>query len=253
MKDIKDVIHAIRNAPADFRYQRHADDDWKVGEEAKDAALDWLRSYYDASHPSFAVADEKASKGYLKWLEEDFTDEEFNELHTLAWGLSVDEGGRARPTVTVRNRSLDAVGGVQLSPAETMKLCRWAWGIATAHAKADIYDPLQTEGVSYVREQVAEMLKDLQESMPEVVGALLDKAARDAICDMATKEAAERVQARLYAEVRETERQWAEKVVALASIATKDSDAVREKQLADPMLQSYITKAVDLIGNGQRK
>ena len=252
MKDVKDVVHAIRNAPADFRYQRKEGEDWLVGEEAKDAVLEFLRRYYDATHPSFCVADEKATKGFLKWLEEDFADEEFTELHTLAWGLSVDEGGRARPTVTVRDRNLDPVGGVQLSPAETMKLCRWAWGIATANARADIYDPLQMEGVSYLREQVGEMLKDLQENLPEVVGALLDKAARDAICDMATKEASERVQARLYSDIRATEKRWAEQVVALASIATKDSDAVREKQLSDPMLQSYITKAVDLVADSER-
>lgn len=252
VKNVKDVIHLVRKAPDNIRYKRKEDDaEYLMGEEAREAILDMLRGYYDATHPSFCVYDTKAKAGFLRWLEEDWDDEEIEEQHTVGYGMTVDEGGRARASVVIRDRDLQVIGGVQMSPAETMKLCRWAWGTAVSQARADIYDPLATEGVTYVREQVGEMLKDLQEEMPEIVGGLLDKAARDAICDMAARDAAERIEVRLMRETRKIEKRWAERVVQLASIATKDTDAQREKQLNDPMVQSYITRAVDLCADSQ--
>lgn len=252
IRNVKDIVHLVRKAPDSIRYKRREDDpEYLMGEEAREAILDMLRGYYDASHPSFCVFEAKAKAGFLRWLEEDWDDEEIEEQYSVGYGMTVDEGGRARASVVIRDRDLHVIGGVQMSPAETMKLCRWAWSTSVAQAKMDIYDPLQTEGVAYVREQVGEMLKDLQEDLPEIVGGMLDAAARDAICDMAAKEAAERLEVRLLAETRKVEKRWAERVVALAQIATKDSDAQREKQLADPLLQDYITRAVDLCADSR--
>jgi len=252
IKDAKELMQLIRTTPANLRYRPDEDGDWLVGEEARDAMLDQFRRFYDATHPAYMVTETKSSAGYLKWIEEGFTDEEFHELRSIGYGMSVDEGGRARASVILRNQNLDAVGGVQLSPAELMKLCRWAWGNAVNQSHVDVYDPRGTEGVHYVREQVGEMLTDLLEEMPEVIGGLLDKAARDAICHMATKEASERIEARLFAEVREVEKQWAKHVVKLAEIAVQDDEG-REEEMSDPLLQSYITKAVDLCADSKRQ
>ena len=252
IKDAKDFMHLVRTAPENLRYKPDEESDWLVGEEARDAMLEMMRPYFDASHPSFMVTDTKSTAGYLKWIEEGFDSEEFHELYSLGYGMSVDEGGRARSTVMVRNRNLDAVGGVQLSPSELMKLCRWAWACSVSQSKADVYDPRGTEGVHYVREQVGEMLKDLLEAMPEVVGTLLDDAARDAITDMARKEANERVEAKLFAQTCEVEKQWAKHIVKLAEIAVKDCETEREEEMADPLLQSYITRAVDLCADSKR-
>lgn len=253
IKDAKTLMQFIRSTDANLRFKADEDsDEWLVGEEARNALLDKFRSFYDATHPAYMVAETQSSPGYLKWIEEGFDDEEFHELSRIGYGMSVDEGGRARSTVILRNQNKDAVGGVQLSPAELMQLCRWAWYGAVSQSHVSVYDPRGTEGVHYVREQVGEMLTDLLETMPEVIGGLLDQAAKDAITDMATKEATERVEAKLYAEVREVEKQWARHVVRLSQIAVKEGEETREDEMSDPLLQSYITRAVDLCADSKR-
>lgn len=243
--EVKDIISAIKNVP-DFKYQKDENSDYLFGEEAKTAALEWLSRYYDVTNPAFHVSDERAERGHLKWID---NDETMPELKRIGYDMTFDDQGRARATIVLRNDANEAVGGVQLTPTELMKLSRYCFSHATLKLRSDVYNPDDAEPVSYVLHHVKEFLKDAQDNCPEVLTALVDEAAKASVAEKAAENAMVIATAKAQQELKAIEAKWAKHVVALAQACSKESDSARDKQLSDPLLQDAITKAVDLVAH----
>ena len=230
---IDEIVYAIRKAP-EVTYGE------LEGEEARQAILDLVANAYHEKHPAIAESKSKADIGFLRWAE---GEEQFPTLDSIGWDLTVDDFGKVRATIIMRDDQGEIAGGVQLDASQLMKLSRYCFSHATLRLHKDCYNPDDASDLTYLQAHVLEFIKDVRAHCPEVLMELVDTEAMKAVADKAIEEAHLAYNAKLEGEVRAMEKRWAKHVVRLSSIATREDAVERDERLNDPLLQDVITRA----------
>lgn len=236
LETIDEIVTAIRRAPE----MAFGD---LTGTDAKEAALALIAGAYNEKHPSIAEGLEKASVGHLKWAE---GEEQFPAYQTLGWDLTIDDFGRVRVGIVLRDAEGYVQGGVQLDSTDLMQLSRYCFSHATLRLNKDYYDPLGAADLTYLKEHVLQFISDVRAHCPEVFEDMIGKAAMRSVADEAMDLAKVEYNARLQGEIRAMEKRWAKSVVRLSSIAAREDAMERDERLNDPLLQDVITRAFQI-------
>jgi hypothetical protein len=236
LETIDEIVDAIRKAPT-ATYGELS------GEEAKKAILDLVASAYEEKHPSLCAAESRADVGHLKWAD---GEEQFTTYHSLGWDLTIDDFGRVRATIIMRDSEGEILGGVQMDATDLMKLSRYCFSHATLRLHKDCYNPDDTSDLTYLKAHVIEFLKDVKAHCPEILEELIESEALQSVANKALEAAELQYNARLEGEIRAMEKRWAKHVVRLSSIAAREDAVERDERLNDPLLQETITKAFQI-------